>query len=230
MRAHQIAIDLILQLNKFSITESEYKKSKMTQEQLRMQMLAGIITESQYKEKLNESLQKVTLYASYFNPRIPWEEDEERKEEWENHLESGVLFPIDYYKSTGKLIPVYGKGLNMEDGRIGCQFSRFPLSSTGYGPPDSEIYVEFEKPINEVYLDDDIAPEYLVNDVKGFKEWYKGKSEDETGKPVSLADISQFGINTSEVGYGLYVTEINKSEVKSIESGFEGLDLKPFKI
>ena len=28
----------------------------MTQEQLRMQMLAGIITESQYKEKLNESV------------------------------------------------------------------------------------------------------------------------------------------------------------------------------
>jgi hypothetical protein len=29
----------------------------MTQEQLRMQMLAGIITEGQYKEKLNENLQ-----------------------------------------------------------------------------------------------------------------------------------------------------------------------------
>jgi ParB-like chromosome segregation protein Spo0J len=31
----------------------------MTQEQLRMQMLAGIITESQYKEKLNESPSKI---------------------------------------------------------------------------------------------------------------------------------------------------------------------------
>jgi hypothetical protein len=29
--------------------------NKMTQEQLRMQMLAGIITEGQYKEKLNEN-------------------------------------------------------------------------------------------------------------------------------------------------------------------------------
>ena len=28
----------------------------MTQEQLRMQMLAGIITEGQYKEKLNENV------------------------------------------------------------------------------------------------------------------------------------------------------------------------------
>ena len=30
------------------------KSNKMTQEQLRMQMLAGIITESEYKNKLNE--------------------------------------------------------------------------------------------------------------------------------------------------------------------------------
>ena len=32
----------------------------MTQEQLRMQMLAGIITESQYKEKLKKLLLKLT--------------------------------------------------------------------------------------------------------------------------------------------------------------------------
>jgi hypothetical protein len=32
----------------------------MTQEQLRMQMLAGIITEGQYKEMLNESEQFVS--------------------------------------------------------------------------------------------------------------------------------------------------------------------------
>ena len=32
-----------------------YKQNKMTQEQLRMQMLAGIITEGQYKAKLNEA-------------------------------------------------------------------------------------------------------------------------------------------------------------------------------
>ena len=33
-----------------------YKQNKMTQEQLRMQMLAGIITESQYKAILNEEI------------------------------------------------------------------------------------------------------------------------------------------------------------------------------
>jgi hypothetical protein len=32
-----------------------YKQNTMTQEQLRMQMLAGIITEGQYKAKLNEA-------------------------------------------------------------------------------------------------------------------------------------------------------------------------------
>ena len=69
-----------------------------------------------------------------------------------------------------------------------------------------------------------------LNDVDGFEEWYEENSEEKTGKPVSLADISQFGIATDEVGYGLYVTEINRSEVKSIESGFEGEDLKPFEI
>jgi len=33
----------------------------MTQEQLRMQMLAGIITEGQYKEKLNEN-EELSIY------------------------------------------------------------------------------------------------------------------------------------------------------------------------
>jgi hypothetical protein len=37
---------------------------KMTQEQLRMQMLAGIITESQYKQKLNEEIS-----IQDFNPK-----------------------------------------------------------------------------------------------------------------------------------------------------------------
>ena len=36
----------------------------MTQEQLRMQMLAGIITESQYKEKLNENIKYTEDEAS----------------------------------------------------------------------------------------------------------------------------------------------------------------------
>ena len=38
-----------------------YNKNKMTQEQLRMQMLAGIITEGQYKEKLNEN-EELSIY------------------------------------------------------------------------------------------------------------------------------------------------------------------------
>jgi hypothetical protein len=201
----------------------------MTQEQLRMQMLAGIITESQYKAMLNEDIQKVTLYATYFNPKEEtWDEKTGEEEEWDNHLESEILFPTDYYKSAGKLIPVDNKGMNMSEGRIGCQFTRFPI--TGHGAPDSEVYVKFEKPISEVYLDDDIEPEEIVNDVEGFEEWYEGNSEEQTGKPVSLADISQFGITTDGSGYGLYVKEINRSEVKSIESGFEGMDLKPFEI
>ena len=35
----------------------------MTQEQLRMQMLAGIITENQYKEELNENLKTIAVAA-----------------------------------------------------------------------------------------------------------------------------------------------------------------------
>jgi len=195
-------------------------------------MLAGIITEGQYKEMLKEDIQRVTLYATYNNPRAPWKDEWEEEEGWMNHLDPNYSapFPVDYYKSTGKLIPVEGKGLNMNEGRIGCQFTPFTF---GEGAPDSEVYVEFEKPISEVYLDDDLSlykEGSIVNDIEGFKEWYKGKSEEETGKPVSLADISQFGINTNGVGYGLYVKEINRSEVKSMKSGIEGEDLKPFKI
>ena len=197
----------------------------LSEEFKRMQKLAGILNEGE----LNEDIQKVTLFATYFNPKEEtWDEETGEEEEWDNHLESGILFPIDYYKSSGKLIPVDNKGMNMSEGRIGCQFTRFPI--TGDGAPDSEVYVKFEKPISEVYLDDDIEPEELVNDVDGFEEWYEGNSEEQTGKPVSLADISQFGIVTNGSGYGLYVKEINRSEVKSIESGFEGMDLKPFEI
>ena len=197
----------------------------LSEEFKRMQKLAGILNEGGF----NEDIQKVTLYATYFNPKEEtWDAETGEEEEWDNHLESGILFPIDYYKSAGKLIPVDNKGMNMSEGRIGCQFMRFTI--TGDGAPDSEVYVKFEKPISEVYLDDDIEPEELVNDVDEFEEWYEENSEEQTGKPVSLADISQFGIATDEVGYGLYVTEINRSEVKSIESGFEGEDLKPFEI
>ena len=198
----------------------------LSEEFKRMQKLAGILNEGE----LNEDIQKVTLFATYFNPKEEtWDEEEMGGEDgFDNHLESGILFPIDYYKSSGKLIPVDDKGMNMSEGRIGCQFTRFSI--TGDGAPDSEVYVKFEKPISEVYLDDDIEPEELVNDVDGFEEWYEENSEEKTGKPVSLADISRFGIATEGVGYGLYVTEINRSEVKSIESGFEGEDLKPFEI
>jgi len=55
-----------------NINKSSYiydKILKMTQEQLRMQMLAGIITEGQYKEKLDEGnnlndkvIQAINLY------------------------------------------------------------------------------------------------------------------------------------------------------------------------
>jgi hypothetical protein len=38
-----------------------FKIHKMTQEQLRMQMLAGIITEGQYKEMLNEN-EELSIY------------------------------------------------------------------------------------------------------------------------------------------------------------------------
>jgi hypothetical protein len=71
--------------------------NKMTNEQLRMQMLAGIITEGQYKEKLNEAegaslkdfaLQKIKPYlekngykVGFFNsvPSIPMEKMKDDK-------------------------------------------------------------------------------------------------------------------------------------------------------
>ncbi len=41
--------------------------NKMTQEQLRMQMLAGIITEGQYKAKLNEENEKTLNFGPFKN-------------------------------------------------------------------------------------------------------------------------------------------------------------------
>ena len=48
----------------------------MTQEQLRMQMLAGIITEGQYKEKMEEADMKDGLYIA-----IDREPDEKKQEQ-----------------------------------------------------------------------------------------------------------------------------------------------------
>lgn len=52
-------------------------QDKMTQEQLRMQMLAGIITEDQYKAKLNEMDENEhNRIESYLDSKnIPWSED-----------------------------------------------------------------------------------------------------------------------------------------------------------
>ena len=60
------------------------KSNKMTKEQLRMQMLAGIITEGQYKVKLNEEQALGTLFTP--------EEDEE-----------GI---IEYYWNDNKVIDI----------------------------------------------------------------------------------------------------------------------------
>ena len=43
----------------------------MTQEQLRMQMLAGIITEGQYKEKMDEADSYSRVGKSYPAPSTP---------------------------------------------------------------------------------------------------------------------------------------------------------------
>lgn len=67
-------------------------KNKMTQEQLRMQMLAGIITEGQYKSQLNEN----QALGNLFYP----EEDEE-----------GI---IEYYYDKNKLVE-FIKNLGYED-------------------------------------------------------------------------------------------------------------------
>jgi hypothetical protein len=42
----------------------------MNKETLRMQMLAGIITESQYKTKLNESIESLSSYYSNSNKEV----------------------------------------------------------------------------------------------------------------------------------------------------------------
>ena len=63
---------------------------KMTQEQLRMQMLAGIITEGQYKAKLNEEQALGTLFTP--------EEDEDGMIEyyWDNNKVIDVIRNMGY--------------------------------------------------------------------------------------------------------------------------------------
>jgi hypothetical protein len=92
----------------------------MTQEQLRMQMLAGIITEGQYKEKMEEVDSMGKIKKSYPAPgfdSVPDEEDKKGKTKEKNvtwdtnkvatNVAAAAQDAIDPYKDefTFKLVP-----------------------------------------------------------------------------------------------------------------------------
>jgi len=120
----------------------------MNKEILRMQMLAGIITESQYKSQLNEdNAQEVILYATY-----QIDNEEARK--------AGIKgdFTVDNIPSSfsGTSTP---NGSIIGKNAILC--SNKPWSTTGDTFDDVDItkiqiaVVKFKKPLTDVFLDDE---------------------------------------------------------------------------
>lgn len=170
----------------------------MTKEQLRMQMLAGIITEGEYKQKLNENTQEVILYAS-------WLIDSPEAQE--------AMFP-DYLIPNDK-IPSQFSGNSTPNGSDGekdvilCTNMVWPLVAE---PVDGEaedlkiLMVKFKKPLTDVFLDlDDFDLESFGID---------GEPDLDFSQDIPLSELIQYGLDVNEKGwYGCFVNSISSNEI-----------------
>jgi hypothetical protein len=181
----------------------------MYKEKLRMSFLAGIITESEYNQKLNENTQEVTLYAS-------WLIDSPEAQE--------AMFP-DYLISSEK-IPSQFSGNSTPNGSDGekdvilCTNMIWPLVAE---PEDGEVedlkilMVKFKKPLTEIFLDlDDF-------DIESF-----GIDEEpdiDFSKDIPLSELVQYGLDVNEKGwYGCFVNSISSSEILNKKVGSQSED------
>lgn len=180
----------------------------MNKEILRMQMLAGIITESQYKQKLNEGgVQEIIMYATYLI-----DNEEVRKAGMEGYFTSDKV-PSSF---SGDSIP---NGMAVDKDVILC--SNKPWSSTGDTFNDVDLskiniaVVKFKKPLTDIFLDDEQFLDDFGIDEKYFDEIDELWNEKEE---IPLSDLVQYGLqNGNERWYGCYVNDIKSSEIIEIK-------------
>ena len=185
----------------------------MNKEILRMQMLAGIITESQYKQKLNEGgVQEVIMYATYLI-----DNEEVRKAGMEGYFTSDKV-PSSF---SGASMP---NGSAVDKDVILC--SNKPWSSTGDTFNEVDLnkikiaVVKFKKPLTDVFLDDEQFLDDFGIDEEYFDEIDKLWDEKEE---IPLSDLVPYGLqNGNERWYGCYVNDIKSSEIIDIKIASPG--------
>jgi hypothetical protein len=175
----------------------------MNKEILRMQMLAGIITESQYKQKLNEGgVQEVIMYATYLI-------DNEAAKKL--GLKGGD-FPKDKVPSSfsGNTMP---NGFAVGKDVILC--ANKPWMIGGDAPGIEIAVVKFKKPLTDVFLDDEQFLEDFGIDEEYFDEIDELWNEKEE---IPLSDLVPYGLqNGNERWYGCYVNDIKSNEIIDIK-------------
>ena len=177
----------------------------MDKEILRMQMLAGIITESQYKQKLNEEeTQEIIMYATYAI-------DNEA-------IRKSVLGSGDFPKDK---VPTSFSGASMSNGMavgkdvILCSNKPWMIAHNENTPGIEIAVVKFKKPLTDVFLDD----EQFLDDF-GINEKYFDEIEEmwDEKDEIPLSDLVPYGLkNGNKRWYGCYVNDIKSDEIIEIK-------------
>jgi hypothetical protein len=177
----------------------------MDKEILRMQMLAGIITESQYKSQLNEdNAQEVIMYATYAIDN----------EAMRKSVYGGGDFPKDK-------VPTSFSGTSMSNGMavgkdvILCSNKPWMIADDNDTPGIEIAVVKFKKPLTDVFLDDEQFLDYFGINEKYFDEideMWEEKDE------VPLSDLVPYGLKDGKQRwYGCYVNDIKSDEIIEIK-------------
>jgi hypothetical protein len=164
----------------------------------RMQELAGIKNES--------SSNNITLYTSYYleNYEGPSNDPDYLKYRWKPEFKNGVTAE-------------FGKGATgTTEGKPSILCLKTPF---GMFDKDGEtvpyVNVKFQKPLSEVYIDNDDF------DIEEFGMEYGGEGEEwiDTHPKTSLQDLIPFGLDIKNKDlsfYGCYVLDIKSNEILNI--------------
>jgi hypothetical protein len=167
----------------------------------RLQELAGIVTEE------TQQVNNITLYASYYPEDYDGGamDDNYKNYTWKPEFKNGITSQINK-GATGTT-----------EGKPAILCSKIPFFLPDEEGDDiPQIDVQFQKPLNQVYIDmDDYdLDEFGVEDYDGAEEWISSNPK------TSLADLVQFGLDADNEDlsfYGCYVDDIKSNEIIDIK-------------
>jgi hypothetical protein len=174
----------------------------MNKEFIRMQILAGIITEGQSKTMLSENnTPPIELNTSFLQSQNDFERaGDEGYTVWKPEFKNGLKATQQNFKSSGKsAIPVQRIKFEMVD----MEGEEIPY-----------INVKFKKSLNEIFIDlDDYDPEeFGVEDFDKFDEIVESKPNPTLQDVSELIDLKNKNLSF----YGCYVLDVKPNEIIKI--------------